>query len=180
MRRPLAFVVGLILILFLGFVIFASPVNARTAYVRLAQVPVHGCTATDGDTLRCANWPVAIRLSGIDAPEMPGHCAAKRNCVPGDPYLAKDNLARLLTRSDLMLEQVAVPQRKCRSAAITARRDAMEKQTGLGNLECYGRTVGIIWSGSINTSCAQLAAGLVIFRKDWDTGHLIARDCTAR
>lgn len=39
---------------------------------RLAAQTVTRCTVTDGDTLRCGSeW---IRLLGIDALELPGHC----------------------------------------------------------------------------------------------------------
>lgn len=50
--------------------------------------------AIDGDTLRCGKE--RIRLLGIDAPEMPGHCRRGRKCVPGDPYASKEALASLL------------------------------------------------------------------------------------
>lgn len=46
--------------------------------------------AIDGDTLRCG--AERIRLLGIDAPEMPGHCHERRNCVPGDPIASKNAL----------------------------------------------------------------------------------------
>lgn len=45
-----------------------------------------GCvspTVVDGDTLRCGS--TRIRLSSIDAPELPGHCRPGRECTPGDP-----------------------------------------------------------------------------------------------
>lgn len=45
---------------------------------------VAGCTVTDGDTIRCG--AERIRLLGIDAPELPGHCRSGRACAPGDPY----------------------------------------------------------------------------------------------
>jgi micrococcal nuclease len=52
--------------------------------------------AVDGDTFRCKNVPVRIRLKDIDTPEMPGHCRRGRKCVPGNPYAAKAALARIL------------------------------------------------------------------------------------
>lgn len=51
--------------------------------------------AVDGDTLRCGGE--RIRLLGIDAPEMPGHCRRGRQCVEGDPYAAKAALAGMLS-----------------------------------------------------------------------------------
>jgi endonuclease YncB( thermonuclease family) len=49
----------------------------------------------DGDTFRCADG-TRIRLSGIDAPEMPGACRPGRSCAPGNPYQAKAALAALI------------------------------------------------------------------------------------
>ena len=49
----------------------------------------------DGDTFRCADG-TRIRLSAIDAPEMPGACQPGRNCAAGDPYKAKAALAQMI------------------------------------------------------------------------------------
>ncbi len=54
--------------------------------------------ALDGDTFVSAG--IHYRLSGIDAPELPGHCAGWRlrhaSCAPGDPFAAKAALQSLL------------------------------------------------------------------------------------
>src|SRR4051812_48974674 len=50
------------------------------------------CRAIDGDTLVCDGE--RIRLNGIDAPELPGHCRPGRRCVVGDPFAAKADLER--------------------------------------------------------------------------------------
>ena len=46
----------------------------------------------DGDTLVCtpdtAGQEIRVRLSGIDAPELPGHCRRSRKCADGDPFAA--------------------------------------------------------------------------------------------
>lgn len=47
----------------------------------------------DGDTFSCGKH--RIRLSGIDAPEMPDHCRAGRRCTPGDPFASRDYLQSL-------------------------------------------------------------------------------------
>lgn len=53
------------------------------------------CTAVDGDTLRCSEIG-RVRLLGIDAPEMPGHCRKSRTCAPGDPAASKKALEKLV------------------------------------------------------------------------------------
>ncbi|MDB5582370.1 MAG: hypothetical protein JWR80_7546 [Bradyrhizobium sp.] len=45
---------------------------------------ISGCRVVDGDTLNCAGE--RVRLLGIDAPELPGHCRQGRDCAPGDPF----------------------------------------------------------------------------------------------
>jgi micrococcal nuclease len=52
--------------------------------------------AIDGDTIACTNSPVRIRLLGIDAPELPGHCQKPRVCTPGDGEASTRALAQLL------------------------------------------------------------------------------------
>ena len=53
-----------------------------------SKPPTYAATVTNcrvvGDTLRCGSE--RIRLLGIDAHELPGHCAIGRDCAPGDPY----------------------------------------------------------------------------------------------
>lgn len=51
----------------------------------------------DGDTIDCAQ--TRIRLTGIDAPEMPGHCNRGRKCTAGDPHAAKNHLVSLVQGS---------------------------------------------------------------------------------
>ena len=61
-----------------------SDFSCRVAYVH------------DGDTFRCMDG-TRIRLSAIDAPEMPGACRPGRSCAPGNPYQAKATLAGLIS-----------------------------------------------------------------------------------
>lgn len=127
----------------------ATPGVAYTRAVPKRTVKA-ACTVTDGDTIRCGKEH--IRISGIDSPEMPGHCAKTRVCAPGDPFAAKANMALFLT-----------------SGPITIRRVVKKDK--------YGRTVGVVYANGVNVSCAQLAGGFAIFKPTWDTGGYIAREC---
>lgn len=51
-------------------------------------------SVTDGDTLRCSDG-TRVRIAGIDAPELAGHCARNRQCTPGDPIAARNSLVAL-------------------------------------------------------------------------------------
>lgn len=52
--------------------------------------------AIDGDTIACRNLPARVRLLGIDAPELPGHCRRGRRCAAGDPWRSRRALAGFL------------------------------------------------------------------------------------
>lgn len=109
------------------------------------------CTATDGDTIRCGDE--RIRLLGIDAPELPGHCRAGRECVEGDPVASKEALAAQLAKGQL-----------------TIRRFGLDR---------YGRTLAVVYAGGSNLSCAQLAVGVAIYVPEWDNGGAVQGDCTS-
>lgn len=89
----------------------------------------------DGDTLTCDGQ--RIRLEGIDAPEMPGHCRTGRSCTPGDPHAAKD-----------YLESISRGLVSCRPI----------------KKDVYGRTVARCESGSRDLSCAMIAADHAVRR----------------
>nr|WP_288413524.1 thermonuclease family protein [uncultured Sphingomonas sp.] len=89
--------------------------------------------AIDGDTLRCGKE--RIRLLGIDAPEMPGHCRRGRRCVLGDPFASKAALAAILGGS-------AVIQRS--------------------GQDRYGRTLARVRVNGIDLSVAQLRKGMAV------------------
>ena len=91
---------------------------------------------TDGDTFRCGS--TRVRLYGIDAPELPGHCRQGRACTPGDPYASTYNLAALLSRGGVV----------CRAVD----RDA------------YGRTVVRCSAAGTDMSCSQLSGGFAVRR----------------
>ncbi len=119
-----------------------SPEPARDA------VPLRNCRAVDGDTLRCGRE--RIRLLGIDAPEMPGHCRQGRRCVPGDPFASRASLAKAMS-GPLAIERVGADR--------------------------YGRTLGLVRGPGGDLSCWQLRSGQARYRADWDDGRALARRC---
>ena len=88
----------------------------------------------DGDTLRCGS--IRLRLLGIDAPEMPGHCARNRECAPGDGFASKQSLIDAMRYGRLTYSIVTTDR--------------------------YGRLVAEAWAGSRNLSCWQLQQGQAI------------------
>lgn len=109
---------------------------------------VSGCTVTDGDTIRCNGE--RIRLLGIDAPELPGHCRTGRHCAPGDGYASKRSL------SDAMIGTIHISR--------------------VGE-DHYGRTLAILSSDRGDLSCWQLEHGQAIYKPQWDDGRRVARIC---
>lgn len=83
--------------------------------------------AVDGDTLRCGRE--RIRLLGIDAPELPGHCRRGRQCVPGDPWRSRDSLAAVIR------------------ARATIQRVGEDR---------YGRTLALVRVNGVDLSCRQI------------------------
>jgi micrococcal nuclease len=102
----------------------------------------------DGDSLRCGD--TRVRLLGIDAPEI-SHCPRWRVCVAGDGQAAKRSLRVALSSGPVRYQPVTVDR--------------------------YGRTVAVVWAGSLNLSCWQLQQGQAIYKPKWDNGRLIASAC---
>lgn len=92
----------------------------------------------DGDSIRCAGRARAVRLYGIDAPEMPGACRRGRACVMGNPYAARDHLIRLGQGRPLVCEPVATDR--------------------------YGRTVARCSAGRTELSCRMVRDGFAVPR----------------
>ncbi|MGR6327996.1 thermonuclease family protein [Sphingomonas sp. XXL09] len=109
---------------------------------------VAGCIVTDGDTIRCDGE--RIRLLGIDAPELPGHCRTGRNCAPGDGYASKASLAAAMV------------------GTIHVNRVGEDR---------YGRTLALLSSDRGDLSCWQLRHGQAIYKTQWDDGRRVARIC---
>lgn len=98
-----------------------------------------GCSdprVVDGDTLRCGR--TRIRLQGIDAPELPGHCARGRDCTPGDPFASTDNLRALVSGGAMVCRQT--------------------------DTDRYGRTVARCSVRGKDLSCAQIEGGFAVRR----------------
>lgn len=107
------------------------------------------CVALDGDTLKCGRQP--IRLLGIDAAELPGHCRPGRDCAPGDPFAQKAELARISRSGPLTIYPVKTDN--------------------------WGRTVATVVDGQgSNVSCTLVAAGVRYVSK-WDDGFGTLRAC---
>lgn len=90
----------------------------------------------DGDTFDCDGQ--RIRMMGIDAPELPGHCRPGRDCTPGDPYASTENLRQLLAAGPV----------ECRKT----------------DTDFYGRTVARCEAGGADLSCKQIEGGYAVGR----------------
>lgn len=118
----------------------------------LAAVPPGGaCIAVDGDTLRCGSE--RVRLLGIDAPELPGHCQQGRRCAPGDPFASMRSLRAALSRGPITFKRFGTDH--------------------------YGRTLALVSAGGFDLSCWQLSHGQAVYKKWWDNGGQLARICAA-
>jgi micrococcal nuclease len=111
--------------------------------------PTTTCTAIDGDTLRCSEIG-RVRLLGIDAPEMLGHCRKGRTCVSGDPMASKKALEKLVARGVTI-------------SPVTRDR--------------YGRTVAQVYAGDKNLACEQLRQGMAVYVEKWDNGQRLSKEC---
>lgn len=100
----------------------------------ICQAPV----AVDGDSVRCANIGKLVRMAGIDAPELPGHCRRGRVCAPGDGAASKAALAELLARGPVFI--------------TPSGRDK------------YGRIVARVTAGQVDLSCKMITLGKAIPR----------------
>lgn len=109
--------------------------GATTSSATNQEFVCHWPTVIDGDTIHCGN--TRVRLAGIDAPEMPGHCRSGRDCTPGDPYAARDYLRSI----------VGNPM-TCRAT----------------DKDVYGRVVARCAANGKDLSCAMLAAGHAVRR----------------
>ncbi|MGH7824996.1 MAG: thermonuclease family protein [Candidatus Binatia bacterium] len=94
----------------------------------------------DGDTFDCDGK--RIRLAGIDAPEMPGHCRKGRRCTQGDPYA-----------SQRYLDSLTAGHIECRPMSTDG----------------YGRTIARCRADGKDLSCAMVASGHAVRRYSFIT-----------
>lgn len=151
-RRSLIAAVGLLA----GAGVVGGIVGAGSVVLSSNRVATHidrvsGCNATDGDTIRCGNE--RIRLLGIDAPELPGHCREGRRCAPGDPYAATTSLRKAIAGS-VHIERVGTDH--------------------------YGRTIAAVSNNDGDLSCMQLRNRNAVYVARWDNSERIARTCPDR
>lgn len=124
----------------------AEPVGTAAAYGSVAT----NCRVVDGDTLHCDGG--RIRLLGIDAPELPGHCASGRDCAPGDPYASTESL----------------------SEGLGDGRQVRIQDVGTDR---YGRTLALAMGRSEDLSCWQLEHGQAIYKPYWDNDGRVRAIC---
>ena len=132
----------------IGALVGVAPAITTTSFAPSYSDQVSGCKVTDGDTIRCRDE--RIRLLGIDAPELPGHCRQGRDCALGDPYASTRSLSDAMT-DKLRIERVGEDR--------------------------YGRTLAMLSGAKGNLSCWQLEQGQAIYKPKWDDGMRVARTC---
>jgi endonuclease YncB( thermonuclease family) len=108
------------------------------------------CNVTDGDTLNCQGR--RIRLIGLDAPELPGHCREGRECVKGDPFASSEALQRLIQAHNLQI--------------VVLGRDN------------YGRELANVYADRRNVACDLIAGGYAVYKPHWDEGGTVREDCS--
>ena len=104
----------------------------------------------DGDTLNINHE--RIRLIGIDAPEMMGHCRQGRVCVKGNPHRSKASLQSIVNRGG--------------SVKIVRR-----------GYDRYGRTLASVSIGTTNLSCHQIRTHNAVYVPRWDRTKIISNSC---
>ena len=93
---------------------------------------------SDGDTLSCRNLSARVRLVGIDAPEMPGHCHPGRRCTPGNGAASKRVLIGLV-----------------RSGPVIVKPQGYDR---------YDRILARVSVNGVDLSCAMVARGAAVRR----------------
>jgi endonuclease YncB( thermonuclease family) len=82
-----------------------APSFGQVSQGRAGRLTCQVAYVHDGDTFRCRDG-TRIRLSAIDAPEMPGACRPGRSCAAGNPYQARASLVGLINGRTVQCEPV--------------------------------------------------------------------------
>lgn len=112
--------------------------------------PAFSCEVSyvhDGDTFRCSDG-TRVRLSAIDAPEMPGACRPGRACASGDPWQAKAALESLIGQRTV----------ECRATGTT-----------------YNRIAAWCSVNGSDLSCAMLRTGHAVRLARFDSANRLGR-----
>lgn len=123
---------------------YALTAIAAPAPRHTARQTSNKCIAIDGDTLTCIyrRQRLHLRLNGIDAPELAGHCRAGRICAPGDAIASKENLARMIAGKRVAWRSLGTDR--------------------------YGRTIAQPTVGRLDLGCEQMKGGFAIYKPKWD------------
>ena len=114
---------------------------SQTPAMPIAMPPAIVCErpwVSDGDTLSCRNLPARVRLMGIDAPEMPGHCNVGRRCTPGNGGASKRALIGLV-----------------RSGPVIVKPQGYDR---------YDRILARVSVNGVDLSCKMVASGAAVYR----------------
>lgn len=102
----------------------------------------------DGDSLRCGT--LRLRLLGIDAPELHG-CPSYRVCVAGDGEASRRSLRQIV-----------------RSGPFSYRIVGHDR---------FNRALILGYAGGVNVACYQIRMGQAVYKRNWDNGGQLAREC---
>ena len=120
----------------IGGLIAVTAIQWTSDDASAATLECSSAQVLDGDTFDCGS--TRIRLHGIDAPELEGHCRPGRDCAPGDSYASTEHLRAVIGSETLQCRQI--------------------------DTDLYGRMVARCTTGETDLSCAQLEGGYAIRR----------------
>lgn len=126
---------------------FLKWAGSKATYSSTASFSCRVRSVHDGDTFRCSDC-TRVRLSSIDAPEMPGACQPGRHCAPGDPYVARDVLRGLISSRTVQCQAVGTS---------------------------YDRVVAWCSVGGVDLSRAMVSGGYAICLPKFDVHHRLCR-----
>ena len=120
----------------IGGLIATSSIRWTSGDASAADFECSSARVLDGDTFDCGS--TRVRLHGIDAPELEGHCRPGRQCAPGDPHASTEHLRQLVSGVTVQCRQT--------------------------DTDVYGRAVARCTAAKTDLSCAQIDGGYAIRR----------------